>query len=152
MTNHFKEMQDYIERQILKGFGVEKSVLDGTCTTAAPHQEPFTVEKLMKARNEILHYREPMNKFLSHTMQAMAPIALNIHVVHHDWPQVPNGVETVRFDAHPAIKWLARWLPIKPHVEAAYPRFRDADPYMLDGKLFMTPTQEAAFRRSLVVS
>ena len=39
-----------------------------------------------------------------------------------NWPRVQDGTRQVRFPAHPLICWLARWLPIKPYIEATYPR------------------------------
>ncbi len=46
----------------------------------------------------------------------------------HYWPKVEDGTETLRFEAHPIIKWLARWLPITPYVEMEVTKYRDADP------------------------
>lgn len=61
-----------------------------------------------------------------------------------NWPRLPDGIETVRdYNVHPLVKWLARWLPIKPYVEALRPRFRDRDP-MIDerhGIIYRSPRQ-----------
>ena len=46
----------------------------------------------------------------------------------HYWPRVEDGVETLRFEAHPFIKWLARRLPVTPYVEMEVTKYRDADP------------------------
>ncbi|MCP4900098.1 MAG: hypothetical protein GY906_24270 [bacterium] len=42
---------------------------------------------------------------------------------HH--PTEFSHMETVRFAAHPLIRWLARWLPIEPYIEAEYARQKD---------------------------
>ncbi len=51
-----------------------------------------------------------------------------LHIYPYDpWPQVEDGVEVVRYYAHPIIFWLAKWLPIDPYVDAEYIKYKDAD-------------------------
>lgn len=57
------------------------------------------------------------------------------------------GQETMKFQAHPLIKWLARWLPIKPYVEASYPRYRDPDPVMMGNTVICTAAQARELKR-----
>jgi len=45
----------------------------------------------------------------------------------HNWPQVEDGVETVRYNAHPIIRWLSKRLPIRPYVDAEYIKYKDGD-------------------------
>ncbi|MCK5444983.1 MAG: hypothetical protein KAI73_05120 [Rhodospirillaceae bacterium] len=55
--------------------------------------------------------------------------------VFEPWPQVATGkMRTRQFPVHPVIKWLARWLPITPYIEAKYPEFVDGEPFMLNNK------------------
>lgn len=42
------------------------------------------------------------------------------------FPKHATRKYTVKFDVHPFIKWLSKFLPITPYIEADYPD--DADP------------------------
>ncbi len=68
----------------------------------------------------------------------------------HYWPRVEDGTETLRFDAHPFIKWLARWLPITPYIEMEVTKYRDADPMhdTRNGILYCSHAQADALRRA----
>ncbi len=70
----------------------------------------------------------------------MLPFGLKI-IVNNYVQQVFSHNETVRFAAHPFIKWLAKFLPITPYVEAEYPRYKDADPLMIGDALYVSPAQ-----------
>lgn len=50
-------------------------------------------------------------------------------------PKHPTRKYKVRYEAHDFIKWLARYLPILPYVEAEYPD--DADGFMMGNKLYV---------------
>ena len=65
------------------------------------------------------------------------------------WPRVQDGARQVRFAAHPLICWLARWLPIKPYVEASYPRYRDRDPLIIGDRLFCSFAQYDELKRTI---
>lgn len=56
-----------------------------------------------------------------------------------------------RWEAHPIIKWLAKWLLITPYVERKLAIHKDSDPlyYKEKGVLFCSPAQEQALRREL---
>jgi len=67
------------------------------------------------------------------------------------WPQVEDGTRTVRFECHPIIRWLARWLPIRPYVEATYINYKDSD-MLLDrarGVVYCSLAQENVLRREI---
>ena len=67
-----------------------------------------------------------------------------------DNPQHPvefSHMETVRFEAHPFIKWLARWFPIEPYVEGKYPRYKDCDAIIIGRIVYCSPRQTAQLRR-----
>ena len=67
----------------------------------------------------------------------------------HYWPKVEDGTETLRFEAHPFIKWLSQWLPIDPYVEMELMKYRDAD-LMYDkrsGAIYCSYAQADAIRR-----
>ena len=68
----------------------------------------------------------------------------------HYWPRVEDGTETLRFEAHPFIKWLARWLPITPYIEMEVTKYRDADPMhdTRNGILYCSHAQADALRRA----
>lgn len=70
------------------------------------------------------------------------------------WPQEFSHMETMRFPVHPIIKWLARWLPITPHVEASFARYRDC-PAMHDTErnvVYCSRAQEQIIRRHLATA
>lgn len=49
----------------------------------------------------------------------------------------PTRQYKVRFNVHPIVKWLARWLPINPWIEAEYPD--EADPILMGRIMFCPP-------------
>lgn len=64
------------------------------------------------------------------------------------WPTHVSRFQKRRFEAHPIIKWLARWFPITPYVETEYPIFED-DPAVIDqvsGRVYCSLRQEAVFK------
>lgn len=69
-----------------------------------------------------------------------------------NWPTEFSHMETVRFEAHPLIKWLARWLPIQPYVEVRYARYKDCDPLMSDRAVYCSPRQADFLRREIGAS
>ena len=68
-----------------------------------------------------------------------------------NWPKVQDGTRQVRFPAHPLICWLARWLPMKPYIEATYPRYRDQDPLIMGDHVFCSFAQHEELRRAACV-
>lgn len=106
-----------------------------TATVATPANSVLTMDKLREAMKLIPQPVPP-------------PIRVFASAY---WPQVEAGAETVRFEAHPFIQWLARWLPITPYIEATYTQYRDADP-LLDkarGVLYCSMAHERALREQL---
>lgn len=72
--------------------------------------------------------------------------------IHEPWPQEPTGRKVARrFQAHPFIQWLAKWLPIAPYVEGRYPEYRDIAPMMFKGKtvLVCSRRQLEALKREM---
>ncbi len=68
----------------------------------------------------------------------------------HYWPQVEDGIETFRFEAHPIIKWLAKWFPITPYVEMERMKYKDSDPIFDEstGSLLCSYAQADYLRRT----
>ena len=84
-------------------------------------------------------------------MDALGPPVPRVQVCpSHYWPRVKDGTETLRFEAHPIIKWLARWLPITPYVEMEITKYRDADPMQVKatGVIYCSHAQAIALRRA----
>lgn len=75
-------------------------------------------------------------------------------IISHHWPQVEDGTRIVRYEVHPFIKWLARWLPIDPWVEAEHTKYRDGDPIIdkARGILYCSPAQAEQMRLQLATN
>lgn len=61
-----------------------------------------------------------------------------------EWPQEFSHFETIRHKAHPLVCWLAKFLPIDPWVEQKIPRHKDRQPFVMQGRLFMSIRQADA--------
>lgn len=124
-------VQRRIDEMIDKVFGMTE-----TATEAQP-DEPLTLDKLCEA----------VESFIAR----VSPPPLRIMPSHH-WPKEVDHVDTVRFPAHPFVRWLARWLPITPYVEARYERYRDCDPLHDRERniLYCSHAQADALRRATV--
>jgi len=71
---------------------------------------------------------------------------LQVHI-HHMPPQYSHH-EPCRYTVHPLISWLSKFLPIDPWIDGQRPVFKDVNPVVIGGKLYVSLKQYEELRRA----
>jgi hypothetical protein len=72
------------------------------------------------------------------------PFGIPLYIGPEPWPQEDDGFIVHRYEAHPLVKWLARYLPITPYVEVQRRKTKDSNPFMFLGGMHVSRRQHAA--------